>query len=428
MKKLLFLVFTIHCSLLTIIRRNSFYLIVLMLSLCSGHCFSQWQQTIGPTKFNNAIISFIDISGTNIFAAKWGGGLFLSTDNGASWSAINNGLDSSIFISSFIVNGNNIYAGTYNNKGIFKSTDNGVSWNVINNTLPSMVTSFAVSGENLFAGTLERGVFLSTDGGISWDAVNNGLTDTLVKSLAISGTKIFAGTNKGVFLSSDNGNSWNSIGTGLPINIGIKTLAISGSNIFVGTWGHGIFLSTDNGASWNEANNGTTSDQIWTFMIIGKNILTATEGGGVFLTIDNGESWTAVNNGFLENRPSIWSLAIYNNDIYAGTESYGVWKRPLSEVITGMNVTESQKSDIGIKINPNPVEQKTKISYQLPVKSNINISVYDITGRKVATLVNEEKEKGDYSISYNTSNLSSGLYFVKLQNNQSVILTKFIKQ
>jgi len=91
-------------------------------------------------------------SGTNIFAGTWGGGVFLSTNNGTSWTQVNNGL------------------------------------------MNTVVRSLAVSGTNIFAGTSGGGVYLSTSNGASWTEVNNGLKNTYVYALAVSGTNLFAGT------------------------------------------------------------------------------------------------------------------------------------------------------------------------------------------------------------------------------------------
>jgi hypothetical protein len=60
----------------------------------------------------------------------------------------------------------------------------------------SEVYSIAVSGTNLFAGTL-NGVFLSNHNGSSWIAVKFGLTNTAINALAVSGTNLFAGTFDG---------------------------------------------------------------------------------------------------------------------------------------------------------------------------------------------------------------------------------------
>ncbi|GAB6283660.1 MAG: hypothetical protein STSR0008_24470 [Ignavibacterium sp.] len=64
---------------------------------------------------------------------------------------------------------------------------------------------------------------------------------------------------------------------------------------------------------------------------------------------------------------------------------------------------------------PNPFNTSTLISYQLPVNSLVTLKVYDILGREVAKLVNEEKPVGVYEVEFNATNLPSGVYFYKLQ-------------
>ncbi|MCK7528688.1 MAG: hypothetical protein MZV64_69590 [Ignavibacteriales bacterium] len=65
--------------------------------------------------------------------------------------------------------------------GVFLSTNNGTSWTAVNTGLTNTnVRALAVSGTNLFAGTDGGGVFLSTNNGTSWTAVNTGLTNTNV--------------------------------------------------------------------------------------------------------------------------------------------------------------------------------------------------------------------------------------------------------
>lgn len=63
---------------------------------------------------------------------------------------------------------------------------------------------------------------------------------------------------------------------------------------------------------------------------------------------------------------------------------------------------------------PNPFNPSTLISYQIPVDSKVNITVYDLLGNVIAVLVNEEKAAGSYEIKYDASSLSSGVYFYKL--------------
>jgi fibronectin type 3 domain-containing protein len=63
---------------------------------------------------------------------------------------------------------------------------------------------------------------------------------------------------------------------------------------------------------------------------------------------------------------------------------------------------------------PNPFNPTTSIKYQLPKNSFVTISIYDMLGREVANLVNEEQEAGYYEFSFDGSQLSSGTYIYKI--------------
>jgi hypothetical protein len=64
---------------------------------------------------------------------------------------------------------------------------------------------------------------------------------------------------------------------------------------------------------------------------------------------------------------------------------------------------------------PNPFNPSTIIRYQLPMAGHISLKVYDVLGNEVATLVNEDKPTGSYKVEFDASNLSSGIYFYKIQ-------------
>ena len=64
---------------------------------------------------------------------------------------------------------------------------------------------------------------------------------------------------------------------------------------------------------------------------------------------------------------------------------------------------------------PNPFNPTTNISYQIPKGSFVKLSVYDILGREVATLVNTNQNAGEYEVEWNANNFSSGVYFYKIQ-------------
>jgi hypothetical protein len=64
---------------------------------------------------------------------------------------------------------------------------------------------------------------------------------------------------------------------------------------------------------------------------------------------------------------------------------------------------------------PNPFNPTTVIHYYLPVASHAVVKVYDVLGREVATLVNEQKSAGSYQVTFDAHLLTSGVYFYSLQ-------------
>ncbi|KPJ58307.1 MAG: hypothetical protein AMJ46_14400, partial [Latescibacteria bacterium DG_63] len=64
---------------------------------------------------------------------------------------------------------------------------------------------------------------------------------------------------------------------------------------------------------------------------------------------------------------------------------------------------------------PNPFNAVTNISYSLGEAGNVSLRVYDITGRLVATLVDEPQEAGEHTVTWDASGISSGVYFCKLK-------------
>ena len=76
---------------------------------------------------------------------------------------------------------------------------------------------------------------------------------------------------------------------------------------------------------------------------------------------------------------------------------------------------------------PNPFNPTTKIDFDLPYESRVSMKLYDMSGREVMTIVNEQKPAGYYTVQVNGSNLSSGLYFYRViadGNGQKYMATK----
>jgi hypothetical protein len=75
---------------------------------------------------------------------------------------------------------------------------------------------------------------------------------------------------------------------------------------------------------------------------------------------------------------------------------------------------------------PNPFNPSTVIKYQVPQNSFVNISVYDLLGNKISTLVNQDKAAGSYELKFDASNLPSGIYFYTIQTGSFTQTKKMI--
>jgi photosystem II stability/assembly factor-like uncharacterized protein len=123
-----------------------------------------WAQTNGPQGGDGLALA-TNASG-HVFVGTQGGGVFRSTDNAETWTAVNNGLTSTNVRALAITLASYIFAGTFD-AGIFRSSDNGDNWTAANNGLGSLLVRSLVtnSAGDVFAGTFGGGVYRSTDNG-----------------------------------------------------------------------------------------------------------------------------------------------------------------------------------------------------------------------------------------------------------------------
>jgi len=64
---------------------------------------------------------------------------------------------------------------------------------------------------------------------------------------------------------------------------------------------------------------------------------------------------------------------------------------------------------------PNPFNPSTSIRFSVPERSDVSLKVFDVLGNEVATLISETKEAGSYDVTFNSSNLASGMYLYTLK-------------
>jgi len=290
------------------------------------------------------------------------GGLFKSIDGGASWSFVTITLSGAVIVESTIdalaidpKTPTTIYAGSPISSGqgggLFKSTDGGATWAAINSGLPGApvpsVTALVIdplTPTTLY--TVVGDVFKSTDGGASWTSAGIGQSGTHIPSLAIdpaTPTTLYAavapnaGGGLGLFKSTNGGGSWSEILSGVIWFVAVDPA--TPTTVYAVNPNGPMYKSTDAGATWSTiASPPGQGANAFAFGINAPNPTTIYAAGGffgggvlngVFKSTDGGASWSAVNSGLSNTRVSTLAIdPMTPTTIYAGTSdgSGGVFK------------------------------------------------------------------------------------------------------
>lgn len=207
---------------------------------------------------------------STLYSGMFLGGVWKSTDSGASWKKASVGLPADTGAQSLAIdstNSNVLYAGlggpfAGGPGGLFKSTNAGATWQQSSNGIPTPLGGvFAIlihpaDVNVLFAAVAGRGVFKSTDGGATWIARNTGLTSLSVRALTFdpqAPDTLYLGTTGGLFKSTNGGDSWARLTVGLTTSVIERVLVdpFSFGTVYAGTAGGGVFVSHDGGQTWN---------------------------------------------------------------------------------------------------------------------------------------------------------------------------------
>ncbi|MEO8209487.1 MAG: T9SS type A sorting domain-containing protein [bacterium] len=136
----------------------------------------------------------------------------------------------------------------------------------------------------------------------------------------------------------------------------------------------------------------------------------------------NPDQWSNI--AFVEGNGNSVSSNVYSFIDYGLTT--GVYKYRLKQIdfngnseyfnlINEVHIGIAQKYELSQNY-PNPFNPTTKIDFNLPVDENVSIKVFDMTGKELKTIINEFRAAGYYSIDFNGSELSSGIYFYTFQS------------
>jgi len=379
---------------------------------------------------DNYILSIaIDGSG-NKWIGTYSGGL--AKFDGTTWTVYttsNSGLPSNEILSIAIDGSGNKWIGTY---GGLAEYDGTIIWtySYLRNT---HVSSIAIDGSwNRWIGTNGSGLFKFD--GTNWTSYassNSGLPYNEILSIAIDGSgNKWIGTDLRGLAKFDGATTWTVYGSsnsGLPNNW-VYSITIDGSgNKWIGTSGG---LAKFDGTTWTvytTSNSGLPDNYVHSIAIDGSGNKWIGTGGG--LAKFDGTTWTVYttsNSGLPYN--GILSIAIDGSgNKWIGTGGgLALYKEGGAVSVKETPSKNIPEAFVLFQNYPNPFNPSTNITFNLPSKSFVSLKVFDLLGREVATLVNQEKPAGTYNITFDAGKLPSGVYFYRLQAGSFIETKKLI--
>ena len=330
-------------------------------------------------------ISIVD-SGFAVAAGE-GGTVFRTYNGGINWESIGYPvLSGEFFIEDVKFTNRNegwivgLDQGSPPYKSVYKTNNGGNTWVPAMSQNPFMTSVDFTDSQHGWIATIHLQYFVTTNGGAEWMQRSLPPYFTLP---TVSKMRFF-----------DNNNGW------------------------VVGWDGFVARTTDGGNQWTIIDIGTTEDHIFGLSIVSPTEVWMTGredfafDGVVYHTTNAGATWTReVVTSFpadvpytISAKPSgdVW-FGGYNGRIFRKTGTTGVQSN--NEIPLNFNLHQNY---------PNPFNPLTKIKFDIPKQSFVKLVIYDLLGREVSVLVNNELKSGRYDVSFDAVNYSSGIYFYKL--------------
>jgi photosystem II stability/assembly factor-like uncharacterized protein len=338
--------------------------------------------------FTDANTGFITIASLFMYFGK----ILKTTNGGTNWNAISFN-DSTAYYSIFFPNQSVGFAvggkidPPYGYRGI-KTTNNGNTWArmnipVLGNNLVSV--SFADVNTGYILGA-HGDIFKTTNSGNNWVLLNTNTSNDFANIYfinALTGMALGGSVTTGTVLRTDDGGSTWTLTQYSTCPL-IKAWFTSPSVGYIVGWCHQILKTTNGGLNWFNQISPSTSQ------------------------LFNDVFFTSENTGYIAGQHSIeWFGLILKTT--TGGETLGI--EPISnEIPEQFNLCQNY---------PNPFNPSTKIKFDIPrVRTGrdlyVQLVIYDLLGRRVTTLVNEQLQTGTYEVEFDGTDYPSGVYYYKL--------------
>ena len=347
-----------------------------------------------------------------------GGTILKTTNSGNNWEEINSGYIRNLR-SLYFTDVNTGYAA--GDSGIIvKSVNGGLNWslqfsgtdkNLLSIVFANSTTGYATGGE---ANNGQGVILKTTNAGQNWFTQLSGSSMNFTSLFFHNPDTGFAVTNSNLFKTSNGGINWNAIAgpEGYDIYFANSlTGYTTGSNL-------NVYKSTDGGNNWFVVRAGN-NDGYRSIQFFGEFGIACGYNGNIMKTTNGGVNWVVFAK-ITEN--SLSSLYFTNENTGYVVGYYGTI---LKTTNGGLSFLHTNNEIIPQKYllhhnYPNPFNPSTKIKFEVPADpsgkiSNVKLIVFDMQGKEITRLIDEELKAGVYEVSFEGSLLSSGVYFYKIE-------------
>lgn len=307
---------------------------------------------------------------------------------------------------------------------IYKTTDLGLSWiNQFRDSAQLNTINF-INSQTGWAGG-KNGKFLKTNnGGTNW--VTTVFQDTAINKILFLNINTGFICSRKIFKTTNSGSTWYQVS-----NMPATHIQFTGNTVFAISRSNNVNFfnkSTDMGETWSSMSLGNGTNPSFYFA----NAETGWLSNGSYIrrTSNGGANW--INQPYNEQGTAILNMHFTDTEHGWVVGNYGFIMRTVSGGIGITQVSSQIPEKVFLLQNyPNPFNPVTKIKFDIPasvVTSHrvVSLRVYDILGKEMALLVNEELKPGTYEIEWDASNFPSGVYFYSLVANNFTQTKKMV--